>query len=62
MTSTALLLGVREAAAMLGVSHWTLRDYIRSCKLGSVRIGRRVLLEPAELQRLIDEGRQGVRL
>jgi excisionase family DNA binding protein len=58
--TTHLCIGVKEAAAALGLSHWTLRQYIRDGKLKAVRIGRRVLIEPGELQRLIEQGRTGV--
>jgi excisionase family DNA binding protein len=54
-----LSMGMKEAAAQLGISHWTLRHYVRIGKLPSVRIGRRVLVEPAELERLVTEGRRG---
>jgi excisionase family DNA binding protein len=46
-------LGLKEVAALTGVSHWTLRKYIRQGQLQAVRIGRRVLVEPAELVRFI---------
>lgn len=52
-----LTIGLREAAEMTGLSHWTLRKYIRKRRLQPIRIGRRVLLEPAELERLIAQGR-----
>jgi excisionase family DNA binding protein len=48
-----LAIGLKDAAAALGLSHWTLREYIREGKIRAVRIGRRVLDEPAELQRLV---------
>ena len=54
---THLCIGVKEAAAALGLSHWTLRQYIREGKLKAVRIGRRILIEPSELQRLVEQGR-----
>ncbi len=54
-----LLFGLWDAAASLGLSHWTLRDWIRKGKLQAVRLGRRVLVEPAELERLIAAGRNG---
>jgi excisionase family DNA binding protein len=56
---TSLLLGLKDAAASLGLSHWTLRDWIRRGKLHAVRLGRRVLVEPAELERLVAAGRNG---
>lgn len=52
-----LLVGVRDAAAALGLSHWTVRQYIRDGKIRAVRIGRRVLVEPREVERLISAGR-----
>ena len=57
MMKDALTIGLREAAELTGLSHWTLRRYIRDGRLAAVRIGRRVLLEPASLQRLIERGR-----
>jgi len=53
-----LALGLKEAAEAIGLSHWQLRKYIREGKLRAVRLGRRVLVEPAELERLIEEGRE----
>jgi excisionase family DNA binding protein len=57
MRMNALTIGLRDAAELTGLSHWTLRRYIRDGRLAAVRIGRRVLLEPASLQRLIEQGR-----
>jgi len=53
-----LALGVKEAAAAVGLSHWTIRKFIREGKLRSVRLGKRVLVEPGELQALIETGRK----
>ena len=52
-----LLIGIRDAANALGLSHWTIRQYIREGKIRAVRIGRRVLVEPRELDNLISAGR-----
>jgi excisionase family DNA binding protein len=52
-----LCIGVKDAAASLGLSHWTLRAMLRDGRLQGVRIGRRVLVEPAELERLVRQGR-----
>jgi len=52
-----LTIGLREAAELTSLSHWTLRQYIREGRLRAVRIGRRVLIEPAELERLVEQGR-----
>ena len=57
MPIPTLAVSIHDAAAALNVSHWSLRKYIRQGRLVAVRIGRRVLIEPAELQRLIANGR-----
>jgi excisionase family DNA binding protein len=51
------LLSIERAAQVLGISPWTVRRYIATRKIRSVRIGRRVLLEQEELQRIVDDGR-----
>jgi excisionase family DNA binding protein len=43
---------------VLSLSPWTIRRYITDGKLKTVRLGRRVLIEPSELQRLVEEGRE----
>ena len=53
-----LALGVKEAAEAVGLSHWTIRKFIREGKLRSVRLGKRVLVEPEALQALIEAGRK----
>ena len=53
-----LALGVKEAAEAVGLSHWTIRKFIREGKLRSIRLGKRVLVEPGELERLIEAGRK----
>ena len=52
-----LLISIREAAAAIGLSPWTVRQYIRRGKIRGVKIGRRVLIEPGELERLVQSGR-----
>jgi len=52
------LLNIDEAARIVGRAHWTLRRDIRCGKLGCVRIGRQIMIEPAEIRRLIEEGRK----
>jgi excisionase family DNA binding protein len=51
------LKSVEEAAATLGLSPWTVRLYLRQGKIRPVRIGRRVLIEPQEILRIIEAGR-----
>jgi excisionase family DNA binding protein len=57
MEHPTMLLNINEAANALRLSPWTIRLYVRVGKLRAVRIGRRVLLEPSELQRLVEAGR-----
>ena len=59
MPIPTLAVSINDAAAALNISHWSLRKYIRQGQLKCVRIGRRVLIEPAELDRLIEQGRIG---
>jgi hypothetical protein len=53
------LLNIDEAARIIGRAHWTLRRDIRGGKLRCVRIGRRIMIEPSEIRRLIEAGREG---
>ena len=57
MEITKLVLDVKEAANVLSLSPRSIRRYITVGKLRTVRLGRRVLIEPSELQRLVDVGR-----
>jgi excisionase family DNA binding protein len=50
------LVNVNEAAKLLGLSSWTVRKLIAGRRLRAVRINRRVLLQPEELRRLIQDG------
>ncbi len=56
-----LVIGIKDAATLLGISPWTIRKFIRIGKLPFVRVGRRVLIEPAALERLIEAGRRQAR-
>ncbi len=49
------LLSISEAAELLGLSPWTVRLRIRQGKLETVKDGSRVLIEPAEIRRYIEE-------
>lgn len=53
----ARLLGVREAAAYLSLSHWTLREMVWRGEIPEVRIGRRLLLDVRDLDALIERSR-----
>ncbi len=52
------LLTVEKAAELLGISPWTVRAYLRDAKLMAVHIGRRVLIEPSELRRFVEDAKK----
>ena len=52
------LLNIDEAARIIGRTHWTLRRDIKSGRLKCVRIGRRIMIEPSEIRKLIETGRE----
>jgi excisionase family DNA binding protein len=56
------LKNVEEAARLLGISRWTVRSYIREGKLKPVRLGRRVLLAEDELERLVSESQEPIKV
>lgn len=58
MDGNKLALSIKNAAHILSLSPWTLRRWIRLGQLKAVRLGRRVLVEPEELERLIASGRK----
>ena len=51
-----LAVGVYEAAKLLGVSPFTVRNYIASGKIRAIRVGRRVLVPMEVLEKVIVEG------
>ena len=51
------LINVKEAAGLLGVSPFTVRAWLREGRLAHIRLGRRVVLDPADLARFVDAGR-----
>jgi excisionase family DNA binding protein len=54
----APLLQIEDTSAILGLSHWTLRRFVRDGRLRAVRIGRRLMIEASEVERFIEEGRK----
>lgn len=50
------LVGIREAAAILGVSRDTVRRLIKAGKVRLVRVSRRVLIPRAEIDRICSHG------
>ncbi|MER2512287.1 MAG: helix-turn-helix domain-containing protein [Nitrosomonas ureae] len=53
------LYSVREAARYLGVSQWAVRHLNWSSKLPCVRQGRRVLFDIYDMDRFIENNKQG---
>ncbi len=52
------LLTLDEAAKIVRRSHWTIRKYVATGMIRGVRIGRDLLIEPAELRRFIELARE----
>jgi excisionase family DNA binding protein len=52
------LLDINSVARLLSLSPWTVRRLIFDGRLTPVRLGRRVLVEPAEVARLVSQVRQ----
>jgi excisionase family DNA binding protein len=50
-------LSIEDAAESIGLSPWTLRKYISTGRINPTRIGRRVLIETSEIERLLEAGR-----
>jgi excisionase family DNA binding protein len=53
-----LLWNVKETSQAMGISPWTVRRYIADGKLLAVRLGRRVLVEPSECRKFIEQSRK----
>lgn len=51
------LLTLDEAAKIIRRSHWSLRKYVADGLIRGVRIGRDLLIEPAELRRFIEQAK-----
>ncbi|MFZ0742976.1 MAG: helix-turn-helix domain-containing protein [Terracidiphilus sp.] len=54
-------LGVKEAEIMTGVSRWTWRRWAYDGRIGSVKLGSRLLIPTSEVQRMIEEGARPAR-
>jgi len=50
-----LVLSVKEARQQLGLSRGLMYDALRSGQIPSIRIGRRILIPRAGLERLLEE-------
>jgi excisionase family DNA binding protein len=53
-----LALDVTEAARAVSLSPWTIRKWISTGKIKAIHLGRRVMVEPSELKRLVELGRK----
>jgi excisionase family DNA binding protein len=49
------LLSIKDAAAILAVSHWTLRVWITQGKIASAKLGTRRLIPESEINKLLVE-------
>jgi len=57
-----ILYSMQEAAAALGgISHWTLRKHTGAGRIKVVRLGRRVFVDAEELERVRREGLPSLR-
>jgi excisionase family DNA binding protein len=54
----SLAISIKDAALALSISPWTVRKYVAKGLIPSVRVGRRVLIEPAELEKLLSRSRR----
>ena len=58
MTPTLHLLTLRQAAAYLGLSPWTLRQWVSQRRIPHVKLGRAVRFDPVALVAWIAEHSQ----
>jgi len=57
--ASPLLIGVREAAAELGIGRDRAYQLVAEGRLRSLRLGRRVLVPRAELERFVEREARG---
>ena len=50
-----VLLSVQQAEELTGLSRWTWRRWAYDGKVGSTKLGRRLLIPLAEIERLVRE-------
>jgi len=53
-----LAYSIKKAAELSDLSHWTLRKAISVGKLKALRVGRKLLISPQELERFLNGGRR----
>lgn len=49
------LVGADKAAAITGLSHWTIRAWAAKGKIASHKLGRRLMFDTVELDRFVQE-------
>ncbi len=54
-----LLVTIKDAAGLLGATVWAVRELLWSKKVPFVRIGRRFLIDPADLHQFIARQKKG---
>lgn len=54
----ARLVNVKQAGSYLGVSPWTIREMVWRGEIPEIRIGRRLLFDLRDLDRLIERCKQ----
>jgi excisionase family DNA binding protein len=47
------LLSIPETSEILGISRWTATLYVRTGRIAKIKIGRRILIEPAAVRDFI---------
>jgi excisionase family DNA binding protein len=52
------LLTIDEVAAVLRRTHWTLRADLKAGRIRAIRVGKRIVFEPAEVRRILEAARQ----
>lgn len=50
-------LSIKVAAARAGVSPFTMRTWLRQRRLAYLRLGRRIVIDPADLERFLHSNR-----
>lgn len=55
------LIGLHEVAARLGISIFTARRWASTRRIPTVRLGRRVLVDPNDLEKIVKAARKPAR-
>jgi excisionase family DNA binding protein len=53
----SLAISVNDAALALSLSPWTIRKWIKKGIIPSIRLGRRVLVSPGDLEKFVSVSR-----